>query len=101
MSLSFTSIDKTLFHSCTKNASQIFCRFSIILKFGISVFCECSDFENEKGSGDISPPSRFVHLLGVQNLSLRPPAEVNFLFPAIWEIFRIFFISHQIQFVIQ
>ena len=50
---------KTLFHSCTKNASQIFYRFSIILKFGIHVFCECSDFEDKKGSGEISPPSWF------------------------------------------
>jgi len=64
--------------------------FSIILKFEIYVFCECSDFEVKKGSGEISPPSRFVHLLGVQNLYLRPPTEVNFLLPAIWEIFRIF-----------
>ena len=64
--------------------------FSIILKFEIYVFCECSDFEVKKGSGEISPPSRFVHLLGVQNLYLRPPTEVNFLLPAIWEIFSNF-----------
>ena len=33
--------------------------FSIILKFEIYIFGECSDFEIKKGSGEISPPSRF------------------------------------------
>ena len=60
-------------------------------------FCECSDFENKKGSGNISPPSRFVHLPGVQNLSLRPPTEVKFFTPCHFWNFQKFLMSRKIQ----
>ena len=44
-----------LYQKCQSSVSG----FSIILKFEFYIFCECNDFENEKGSGEISPPSRF------------------------------------------
>ena len=71
-----------------RNASQAFYGFSIILKFKIYIFVSTAILKIKTGSGDTSPPSRFVHLLGVQNLCLRPPTEVKFFLPAILEIFR-------------
>ena len=52
-------------------------------------FGECNDFEdfvlwqNQNGSGDISPPSEFIYRFDIWILRLRPPAEVKF-FPSLY-----------------
>ena len=71
--------------------------FPLFQNLNFIFFCECSDFENKKGSGNISPPSRFVHLPGVQNLSLRPPTEVKFFTPCHFWNFQKFLMSRKIQ----
>ena len=71
--------------------------FSILLKFEIYVFVSTAILKIKKGSGNTSPPSRFVHLPGVQNLSLRPPTEVKFFTPCHFWNFQKFLMSRKIQ----
>ena len=72
--------------------------FSIVLKF--IFFVSATILKLKRGVGISHQQTDFVNTMYWQNLSLRPPVEVKFLLPAILEIFRKFFISHQIQFVI-
>ena len=98
-----------------KNFKKYFLRVSAISKMSVKrfwifnyskiwilyFFVSATILKLKRGVGISHQQADFVNTMYWQNLSLRPPVEVKFLLPAIWEIFRNFFISHQIQFVIQ